>query len=216
MLNSYIIKLIMYYNLTTDLLGLIKVYEEETQIDNPDVYLFGQWLNEYVKKNGQGKSLEPEWEGKSNGRSADSLINTSLVHLYRYAKLQAKTAIINTEFSTPDDFIYLINLTSFGSMTKTALIKLNVHEKSAGIQIVNRLITNGLVQQNEIDSDKRNRIISITPKGRSVLAESIDHIRQVSKNVTEPLSEEEKMDLIRLLTKLEDFHKSKSKSLTNF
>lgn len=202
----------MYYNLTTDLVGLIKVYENETWAKNPDVYSFCQWLNEYTQKNRSEKSTEPEWEGKSNGRSADSLINTSLVHLYRYAKLQAKTAITNTIFSTPDDFIYLINLTSFGSMTKTALIKLNIHEKSAGIQIVNRLIANGLVEQNETDTDKRNRIISITQKGRTVLAESIDNIRQASKNVTEPLSEQEKMDLIRLLNKLESFHELKAKS----
>lgn len=202
----------MYYDLTADLIGLVKVYEKETERQNPDVYSFGEWLNEYVKRNGNPKLLEPEWKGKSNGRSADSLINTSLVHLYRYAKLQAKTAISNTLFSTPDDFIYLINLTSFGSMTKTALIKLNVHEKSAGIQIVNRLITNGLVVQNEIDSDKRNRIISITPKGKQVLEESIDNIRLASRNVTEPLSELEKMDLIRLLTKLEDFHEMKAKA----
>lgn len=202
----------MYYDLTIELISLVKVYEKETGKQKPDVHSFGEWLNEYLKKTKNANFLEPDWEGKAKGRSADSLINTSLVHLYRYAKLQAKTAIANTLFSTPDDFIYLINLTSFGSMTKTALIKLNVHEKSAGIQIVNRLIANGLVEQNEIDSDKRNRIISITPKGKRVLEESIDDIRQASKNVTEPLSEPEKMDLIRLLTKLEDFHEMKAKS----
>ncbi len=201
----------MYYDLTAHLVGLIKIYENESQPENPDVFKFGQWLNEYVKNNGQTNEIEPEWEGKSKGRSADSLINTSLVHLYRYAKLQSKIAIANTLFSTPDDFIYLINLVSFGSMTKTALIKINVHEKSAGIQIINRLILNGLVEQNETEIDKRNRIISITPKGSAVLAESIDNIRQASRNVTEPLSEQEKMDLIRLLKKLEDFHELKAK-----
>ena len=153
--------------------------------------------------------MEPEWEGKSKGRSADSKINTSLVHLYRYARLQAKTAIVNTPFSTPDDFIYLINLTSLGSMTKTALIKLNVHEKSAGIQIVNRLISIGLVEQTAVDSDKRNRMISITLKGTQLLQDSIGKIRKASSNVTEPLCEQEKLDLIKLLTKLENFHEIK-------
>ena len=198
----------MYYDLVTDVIGLIKVYEKEIGRDHRDVQTFGHWLNEHVKTNGQSLP-EPEWDGKANGRSSDSMINTSLVHLYRYARLQAKTAIANTEFSTPDDFIYLINLTTFGSLTKTALIKLNVHEKSAGIQIVNRLINNGLVAQTETEVDKRNRMIHITGKGTQVLKESMENIRQASKNVTEPLSEQEKMDLIRLLTKLEDFHEAK-------
>jgi len=201
----------MYYNLITELVSLVKIYENEVKDANEDVYSFVQWLIEYLKSQGQHGEIEPEWEGKSKGRSADSIINTSLVHLYRYAKIHAKTAIAGTEFSTPDDFIYLISLTSFGSMSKAALIKLNVHEKSAGIQIVNRLINNGLVEQTLTDTDKRNRIIQITPKGTQLLNESMQNIRQASINVTEPLLYHEKMDLIKLLTKLENFHKSKTK-----
>lgn len=201
----------MYYNLIAEVVGLIKLYEDEAENSNADVQSFGQWLNGYNKMHGHDINLAPEWEGKSKGRTADSMINTSLVHLYRYAKLHAKTAIANTPFSTPDDFIYLINLVSFGSMTKTALIKLNVHEKSAGIQIINRLINNGLVEQTEIDSDKRTRMLHITDKGKQVLDESMQNIRQASKNVTEPLSEDEKLDLIRLLSKLENFHEMKLK-----
>ena len=200
----------MYYDLITEIVELIKVYEKEAGKAHTGVGSFGQWLGEHVKENVQSIDPSPDWEGKAKGRSADSMINTSLVHLYRYARLQAKTAIAGTPFSTPDDFIYLINLTSFGSMTKTALIKLNVHEKSAGIQIVNRLISNGLVEQTETEIDKRNRMIHITTKGTALLNESLDNIRQASKNVTEPLSDQEKMDLIRLLTKLENFHQLKA------
>lgn len=199
----------MYYDLISEVVGLIKIYEKESGHNNQDGYLFAQWMNEHYNKNADLLISEPEWEGKSNGRSADSVINTSLVHLYRYAKLNAKSAIANTSFSTPDEFIYLISLISFGSMSKTALIKLNVHEKSAGMQIVNRLINNGLVEQEALDSDKRNRMIHITSKGTQMLNESMQNIKKASSDVTEPLSHHEKMDLIRLLTKLENFHESK-------
>ena len=201
----------MYYDLITDLVTLVKIYDKESGHDSQDVHLFGQWLNEYCQKQGHPINVEPEWEGKSKGRSAESVINTSLVHLYRYAKLHAKAAIANTSFSTPDDFIYLISLVSYGSMTKTALIKLNVHEKSAGIQIINRLINSGLVEQSTTDSDKRNRMIHITVKGTQLLTESMQNIKKASMNVTEPLSYHEKMDLIRLLQKLENFHELKSR-----
>ncbi|MEJ5964051.1 MarR family winged helix-turn-helix transcriptional regulator [Pedobacter immunditicola] len=199
----------MYYELITDLVTLVKVYDKESNHNGQDVHLFVQWLNEYHQKQGHSTIIEPEWEGKSKGRSAESVINTSLVHLYRYAKLHAKAAIANTSFSTPDDFIYLISLVSYGSMTKTALIKLNVHEKSAGIQIINRLINSGLVEQSATDSDKRNRMIQITAKGTQLLTESMQNIKKASINVTEPLSYHEKMDLIRLLQKLENFHELK-------
>lgn len=203
----------MYYDLISEVIGLIKIYEKESDHNNQDGYLFAQWMNEHYK-NAPQTITEPEWEGKTNGRSADSVINTSLVHLYRYAKLNAKAAIANTSFSTPDEFIYLISLVSFGSMTKTALIKLNIHEKSAGMQIVNRLINNGLVEQSALDSDKRNRMIHITSKGTQVLNESMQNIKKASRDVTEPLSHLEKMDLIRLLTKLESFHESKTRVIS--
>ena len=201
----------MYYDLITELVSLVKVYEKESDHNTQDVHLFGQWINEHFQKQGHPTIIEPEWEGKSKGRSAESVINTSLVHLYRYAKLHAKAAIANTSFSTPDDFIYLISLVSHGSMTKTALIKLNVHEKSAGIQIINRLINSGLVEQSTTDNDKRNRMIHITEKGTQLLTESMQNIKKASMNVTEPLSYHEKMDLIRLLLKLENFHELKSR-----
>ncbi len=202
----------MYYDLITDVVALVKIYEKESGHHSQDACLFAQWIIEHHKKNGHQTVSEPEWEGKSKGRSADSVINTSLVHLYRYAKLNAKAAIANTIFSTPDEFIYLISLVSFGRMSKTALIKLNVHEKSAGIQIVNRLINQGLVEQAELDSDKRNRMVSITPKGTEILNKSMENIRKASMDVTEPLSYHEKIDLIRLLTKLENFHQLKARA----
>ncbi len=196
----------MYYNLIIEVVDLVKNYQKEVRETHPNLYSFGQWLNQYLKKQGHNAQPEPEWEGKSDGRSADSVINTSLVRLFRYAKVHAKSSIANTSFSTPDDFIYLISLVSYGSMTKTALVKLNVHEKSAGIQIVNRLIKNGLVEQTRIESDKRNRMITITSKGTELLNENMENIREASKNVTEPLSVVEKVELIRLLSKLETFH----------
>ena len=200
------------YNLLNQLIFLVAEYET-TQPQNEDVVLFGQWLNERNSAHTNQTLPEPDWQGKANGRSAESMINTSLVHLYRYARLHAKSAITDSAFATPDEFIYLINLRALGSMTKTALIRLNVHEKSAGIQIINRLISNGLVEQLQGDHDKRNKIISITEKGTEALDQSMDKIRKASVDVTGNISHEEKMELIRILTKLENHHLQESKNL---
>ncbi len=200
----------MYYKLVGDLIDLVNKYEQESGHQKQDVSLFVQWLDQHLDITGQSAAQDQWWDGKADGRSPESVINTSLVHLYRYAKSLAKAAIAGSSFSTPDEFIYLISLVAHGSMTKTALIKLNVHEKSAGIQIINRLISNGLVEQETTETDKRNRIIHVTDKGKQVLAERMQRIKEASNYVTEPLSHKEKMDLIRLLTKLEDFHEAKA------
>jgi len=198
------------YNLISELLTLVKTYESSAKHPKEDILSFLEWMG----KQNNGKSAttkdEPVWEGKTKGRSADSVINTSLVHLYRYARLHAKTAVVGSSFSTPDEFIYLITLSSGGSMSKTALIKANIHEKATGTLIINRLIEKGLAEQQGTESDKRSRIIHITPKGMDELGRSIEKIKIASANVTEPLSAEEKIELIGLLLKLEDFHYQRS------
>lgn len=201
------------YKLLNELVLLVEAYEKTASTSEQDVALFGRWLFARIEAERLASQPEPEWSGKSKGRSPESVINTSLVHLYRYARLHAKAAISNSNFATPDELIYLINLRAFGNMTKTALIRLNVHEKSAGIQIINRLIMNEMVEQSPGDQDKRNKIISITAKGIEALENSMDKFRQASVDVVGDITEHEKFELIRILTKLENYHLNKSKDL---
>ncbi|RZJ75374.1 MAG: MarR family transcriptional regulator [Flavobacterium sp.] len=198
----------MMYKLINDLVNLVKTYEESGTNAVEDVSSFIDWLKDNVKT---GDTItEPNWAGKESGRSADSVINTSLVHVYRYARSHARAAITGSSFTTPDEFIYLITLSSMGSMSKTALIRENIHEKPAGVLIINRLIEKGFVEQKSMEGDKRSRIIHITERGRTALKERMTAIRAASANVTEPLSPAEKTKLIELLAKLEDFHHAKN------
>ena len=148
----------------------------------------------------------PDWEGKENGRSAESVINTLIVHMNRYAKSYSKSAILGSDFSTQEDFIYLINLKAFGEMTKMELIKKNVHEKPVGMQIISRLITQGWIEQSNSIIDKRSKVISITSKWLASFENQIGKIRKATEIVTGDLTHGEKMELIRLLHKLNDFH----------
>lgn len=196
----------MMYNLLNDLISLLKDYELDNHGAGDDLDSFLKWINVQFVKPGKTLEKEPEWPGKINGRSADSVINTSLVHLYRYAKIQAKTAINQTIFSTPDDFIYLICLKSAGRMTKSELIKENIHDKPAGTLIIQRLLDKGLISQHRSGTDKRSMVLSITKEGTDELNNHMEKIRTASANVTGALNMEEKSQLISLLQKLEDFH----------
>ncbi|WP_205687098.1 MarR family winged helix-turn-helix transcriptional regulator [Chitinophaga rhizosphaerae] len=166
---------------------------------------FKQWIYDEVKRSGQ-KRDQPAWEGKESGRSPESFISTLVVRMNRYAKMYAKAAIHDSDFSTQEEFIYLINLNALGPMTKMELIRRNIHDKPAGIQILNRLQLQGWVEQGGSHADKRRRIIRITAKGQAVLQRQMVKIRQATRIVTGNLDHDEKTDLIRLLSKLDDFH----------
>ncbi|WP_332021178.1 hypothetical protein [Kaistella sp.] len=112
----------MKYQLIKDIIDLVEEFEAEND-NNEDVsmHAFRDWL---AASNTVAKNEElPGWIGKEKGRSPESVINTLLVHLNRYAKSYSKSAIFGSSFSTQEDFIYLINLKAFGEMSKMDLIK---------------------------------------------------------------------------------------------
>lgn len=193
------------YGLLKDVIRLLESFEAETSTKYArDINGFKSWISDTNKYRGMDE--EPEWEGKENGRSPESVINTLIVHLNRYAKTYSKSAIHDSDFSTQEEFIYLINLRAFGSMTKMELIKKNIQDKPGGMQIINRLIKQNWIKQIDSDSDKRSKILKITAKGVQALEKQMAKIRQATAIVTGNLSHGEKMELIRLLKKLDEFH----------
>lgn len=195
----------MDYKLLKDIIDLLKEFKTENDITHRfDVSVDG--FKNWISSNNQLIDSEPDWEGKENGRSAESVINTLILHMNRYAKSYSKSAIFGSDFSTQEDFIYLINLKAFGEMSKMELIKKNVHEKPVGMQIINRLISQGWIEQSNSFIDKRSKVISITSKGLLALENQMSKIRKATEIVTGDLTHSEKMELIRLLKKLNDFH----------
>jgi len=197
----------MKYDILKDVVNLLEEFETENSVESTyghNIEGFKRWIATNFRD--ETENVEPNWEGKENGRSAESVINTLIVHMNRYAKSYSKAAIFGSDFSTQEDFIYLINLKAFGEMTKMDLIKKNVHEKSAGMQIINRLIAQAWVDQTDSKKDKRSKVLKISNKGVDILESQMDKIREATEIVTGDLTRKEKMELIRLLNKLNDFH----------
>lgn len=107
----------MNYELIKDVLKLIQEFEIQNQKGaeySKDVEGFKHWIAESLDM--EEVKAEPYWEAKEHGRSPESVINTLIVHMNRYAKNYSKSVIYNSDFSTQEDFIYLINLKAFGAM----------------------------------------------------------------------------------------------------
>jgi len=197
----------MNYNLAKDVIQLLEQFDSENKKlqYTSDIEGFKTWVQHHQnKKTPTQKNIV--WEGKESGRSPESVISTLLVHMNRYAKTYSKSAIAGSEFSTQEEFIYLINLKSFGEMSKTELIKKNIQDKPVGNLIITRLIKNEWVKQTDSKTDKRTKIIAITQKGLDALEKQMANIRNATKIVSGNLTEDEKYELIELLNKLDRFH----------
>ncbi|PWN63986.1 MarR family winged helix-turn-helix transcriptional regulator [Chryseobacterium viscerum] len=200
----------MNFTLIKDFMTLLEQFESDIDLypNSYPVTIQGlkRWISDKENVEQAENSEEPYWEGKENGRTPESAISTLLVHLNRYAKTYSKSAISDSEFSTQEDFIYLINLKAFGEMSKMALIKKNIHDKPVGMLIIARLLRQGLIEQTDSDLDKRSKLIRISDRGLLILEKQMEKIRQATNIVTGNLNHNEKMDLIRILNKLDRFH----------
>lgn len=198
----------MNYPIIKEAIDLIEKFESEnsksTQYPN-DMEGFKKWMVNSFKIE---SSEDPNWEGKTMGRSAESVVATLVVHMNRYAKNYFRAALLGSDFSSQDDVIYLIVLRFSAPLTKMELIKKNVHDKPAGMQIINRLIARDWAEQKDSEKDKRSKLISITQKGLQSLDEVMTKVRQATDIVSGKLTQTEKMQLVSLLNKLNDFHQA--------
>lgn len=196
-------------NLIKDVIFLLERFEYENHSGMYDNSIegFRKWVSaqEYQPERMEEKL---SWENQDKGRSPESVICTLFVHLNTYAKRYSKAAVLNSEFIGQEDFIYLITLQAFGAMSKMELVRKNLHEKPFGISIINRLTAKGWIAQQTPEDDRRKKVVALTQEGNLVLEEIMPKIRTATKIVSANLTDKEKLELIRILTKLDHFHKT--------
>ena len=198
------------YNLLKELLPYIEKYESRPRTEVlSEVGDFSAWLQKEMAREVRIKDTRAGNETPESTRRSEDIrttISKMVYMMYRYARFYTKKAMVNSEINSLDDFALLVTLRTHKSVIKGELIKMFVLEKTTGIEIVNRLIRNGLAKQEDSDEDKRNKKIAITEKGKKELNIIFAEMAKTSEIVTGNLEAEEQLELIRLLTKLDHFH----------
>ena len=127
--------------------------------------------------------------------------------MYRYARNYSKKALEKTPLQTIDEFTYLAALMR-SPMTKTQVINRHVQEKTTGMAVIQRLLKQNWVKQSDNSADARSQIIELTDEGRAVLMGAFSEMLKVSSIVTANLTIAEKVELNRILEKLNIFHRT--------
>ena len=166
----------------------------------PNVSEFSAWLSEEFTH--QEVSLPFLFPGES----VESAASKYIIYLYRYAKGYGKKLLKDTPLSSIDDVPYLLMLLFSGPSTKMELIQANVHEKTTGMEILNRLLRLGLGEQHFNLDDKRSRKLSISPEGQKLMQQLMKGMDSLSAIVSGNLASNERTSLLKMLHKLNDFH----------
>ncbi|ACU07951.1 possible transcriptional regulator, MarR family [Flavobacteriaceae bacterium 3519-10] len=133
-------------------------------------------------------------------------IAKQVIMLGRYSKQLIKKSLEKHPDLVNEDFTYLFRMMDYDSLTKMQLIEKNAHEKQTGIEIIKRLVKNGLLKESRDEKDRRSTRIAVTAKGKKVFKESMQDITIVSKIMCGQLTTKEKENLLSSLKKLNIFH----------
>lgn len=191
----------MNYSLIKQLIDLAEEFEQTAAGGKGDVKDFMRWLRE-------GDS--PEKVGTTDHYSDDhipGLISKLLVYMHRYAKLYFKRALEQRPIQSMDEFGYMVSLLQYGPMNKTALIQLNIQEKPTGMEIINRLVKLGFIEETQDPGDKRSKLIQVSGAGQQMMGQLFSDMDKISRIILGDLLPREQYQLLEMLERLHCFHK---------
>ena len=203
----------MELNLIIDILSELETFQKMQPGSQTSLEDFRLYLNEKAYESEAPRSLSAKFGLRVNDLEND--IAKQVIMLGRYSKHLIKKSLENHPDLVNEDFTYLFRLMDYPSLTKMQLIDKNAHEKQTGIEIIKRLVRNGLLVESPDENDKRSTRIAVTEKGKKVFAESMKDITMASKIMCGKLDLEEKEKMLNTLKKLNTFHHTIYTNLRN-
>lgn len=192
----------MKYKLLLELIPLMEEFENDNQFSNKNELLnFVTWLNMKFETN-KFHNIDNLVENERIEVTISRLIG----FMGRYAKFYIKKAFDGTVLQSMEEFTFLATLLQHGTMTKSELINRNLMEKPTGMEIINRLISNGMICQEDNDIDKRSKKLSISENGKLSLFTVFGTMDKVADLVVGKLNDFEKIHFAQCLMKLDLFH----------
>ncbi|NRB63578.1 MAG: winged helix DNA-binding protein [Saprospiraceae bacterium] len=191
----------MNYSLLEDLIDVLKQYEEENGSAN--LSEFSAWLFEQQHQ----KAADADLQGSPYiHHELNESIMQQLVDIYQHARHYIKTALKSTPLKGIFDFSFLTSLDELGDLRKSDLIHYNTVEFSPGMEVIRRLIRNGLIEDYDDPNDGRSKKVRLTINGKKTLEQVKPTMSKVYHIVAGNLSLREKRNTLSGIRKLTHFH----------
>ena len=141
----------------------------------------------------------PSGGDKAGPADLDSRFMRAVTRTAMSAWTYMRTALKDTPLKNLEHFTLLAALHVQGESRKSTIIHYAMMEFSTGIVILNRLVTQRFVQERIDPSDKRNRLLRLTPKGEKALQQAFKKNQIVRQTLLEGLNQKDKETVVRLL-----------------
>lgn len=130
-------------------------------------------------------------------------------HLIRRVQ-QIGSALFAEECSalgvTPMQYAALIALRQFPSSDATRLSALIAFDRSTIGDVLDRMETKGWIVRQPCPGDRRIKRSSLTDDGEKALTQATEAVERAQQRLLEPLGPEDRATMIRLLSRITEFH----------
>jgi MarR family transcriptional regulator, lower aerobic nicotinate degradation pathway regulator len=103
-------------------------------------------------------------------------------------------------------YAVLASLQEFGPASQAALSRRTGIYRSDLVAVINELAARGLIDRAPDPADRRRNVITMTPQGRRHLRQLDKLVAAIQDELLAPLTQPERDQLVRLLTRLLDHH----------
>jgi DNA-binding MarR family transcriptional regulator len=184
----------MDYSLLRKVIEQLEDYEKDHA--NGSIEEFVVWMNAKLFASGD--------EGAADRHEGHDKLLTAfkLLHVNKALKKAAKDVLASSEVSSIDEYSFLLHLEHQESFRKMEIIELHNLEAPTGIEIIKRLLRNGLVEDFDDPADKRAKRVRITQRGSKHLKTLQPKMDEVFASMIQPLALKEQILLNGVLDKL--------------
>ncbi len=188
------------YQLIQKLVNLVGEFRKNHTEEQFSIASFLAWTQGELEETASNTDL------KITRFSLETELAAYIGRLGRYSNTYIKTALEGLPFSTDMEFAFTAILDGAGQVGKTDLIRLMAYDRSSGMGVIRRLLKKGIIEEFPNPQDKRGKLLRLTDLGRQSVQMAYRHAPKAAHLVSKNLSYKEKLQLLLLLKKLDDFH----------
>lgn len=174
----------------------------------PELASFAGWLARQV---GSGPPLAspavaPPHEAQYQQVRLADKVAILIWRLSRFMRLSFKHHFEDTPLQSIDEFSLLAGTHFLQEPTKNQLFQYNLLETTTGLQMLARLLRQGLVSENADPADRRLKRVRLTPAGRAVYERGCQQMDHISDDLLLVLPPADLQQLEGLLLRLNHYH----------
>jgi len=199
---------------------LLQYWQEYLELSpQPSLERFSEWLRDKLNPSVENDEMQVPGQYQI---SLNMSVGFLLGQIIAYGEIWTKVAFRNLPIQHFHDFGTLMFIERNDNPTKKEIAEDSLQEQSSCFEAIKRMTRDGLLKDKEDKEDKRVRRVSLTSKGKEVVASAMEQAYYLSDLLVGDLTDEEKKELVKALQKLGSFHEAlyrsggKEKAIDNY